>query len=1107
MRRGRIFALWLSLAICAQAAESSLSPPRLAILSDADSKDFAALVTTELSSNPSLALVERDDMAKIGDEAKVQQMAGSDATALGKLLNADGILFLEKRADGPHVRLTAVNLGYALFDNQVPDEITPQQEAKALAHLIENDAAKLKLTSTQAIPISVLNLRADFATTDALKSERDLTLLVESQLAAVPEYVVLERRHAWDVGFERSLDPKSSPLLEGAFVIDGTLSQPALGEMNVDLRLRPPHGQAVESTLQGSPQDLSGLAKKVVVEVQRATGSSSTAEWRPEDEAHEYLLEGIWGWQHKVNEAALEALDSAELLGDTTPQLFAVRSEVLSTMAEAELNIENERIVLPATPTAMAADQRAALIIRAIQDAVRFRDLKSASPTSPDADVLRATQWIDPHSIVIPLATNILVLLDRDASAQADAVRTALRELTGFNPEHGTLGPFHAMGHATQRDLCLEEWPTTLDEQLAAYRLACTNPNDWVPTVMLQDSAGFCARFLRTPDDQRKQFDALVQSLQSIPAAHMRCLLIRASSKDPAQADAAYQAYLTELWTQRDSFIQTRNIPPDWACGRELPDDVKIRNAKAALPLLHYVLANRERFDGNFDVPLSILWQPAGWSRDDAAAIWKEYLAYKARVQGNTPDAFFEQFEIRFNIRFPGLATAAPLPPTPSSGALVVTKFWYPWRYTSALAAYYYGGIVAGNGHYVWDNIQQGQKRTLVRIDLDDFSSTIFPDPAPSGSNPFSYCAMPDALYGVGETNGHNGSGQALAHEIARLDSVTGTWTAHAIPDCSDAKVYGAGTELYLFLNSRAAGNEDAIDRYNWDKDQATILASTRRRPAQNQLENRARLLYAQVYAGPGGKPCVTTMDGTFYIQDSAGPWPEAFDSAYDTYSTPTGSATLVVGGANEVVLLDPQVPAVTPLLTPVQPYFRKPPQPGAKPAKSLPSWAAQAPWDAPAGVRFYYTNVAYHNGSLYMLQEPKAKGGDYTVLCYQKGKGRNPLKISLRFQLDDRARADLAAKPDGAPALWLPTEIEHPDTIRYPGPGVHLFCTESGICLEPMDLGFWYLPYSDLEAYLQAQPSPLPASVEVQTATQAKASPSPSGEDKVDPGNPTSFP
>jgi len=73
-----------------------------------------------LSSNAAVALVERDDLAKIGDEAKVQQLAGNDATALGKLANADGLLFLDQRADGAHVRFTTVNLGYALFDDPVP---------------------------------------------------------------------------------------------------------------------------------------------------------------------------------------------------------------------------------------------------------------------------------------------------------------------------------------------------------------------------------------------------------------------------------------------------------------------------------------------------------------------------------------------------------------------------------------------------------------------------------------------------------------------------------------------------------------------------------------------------------------------------------------------------------------------------------------------------------------------------------------------------------------------------------------------------------------------------------------------------------------------------
>jgi hypothetical protein len=1068
MQRLVLFAVCWSVWFHAIADGNTPAPPRLAVISDAGTKDLASLLTAEVSSSEALTLIDRDSIAKIGDEAKVQQMAGADATALGKLLAADGLLFLEQRPDGMHVRLTAVNIGYALFDEPVPAGPDSRQEAKALAHLLEIDAPKLKLDATHGVPISVLNLRADFATAESLKLERDLTLLVEGQLAAVPEYVVLERRHAWDLGFERSLESKQAPLLEGAFVVDGTLSQSAPGEITVHLRIRPPHSEPLESVLKGTTTDQTGLAQNVVTAIKKATGSSSTAEWRPETEAHEYLLEGIWGWQHKVTNPALEALDAAELLGEKAPQLFAVRSEVLGAIASADLKIQNGRIILPDGPPALPSDQRTATIIRAIQDAARFTEIKNAPQPSPDPAVLAATQWIDPASTIIPLTSNILVLLDRDDPTQSSTVRTGLRDLTKFDPGHGTLGPFHANGYAGTRDLYLEEWPATLEEQLAAYRIVCANPNDWVPTVMMQDSAGFCSRFLKTADDQRKQFDAVVQSLQDLPSAQTRYLLIMSCSRDPAVADKAYQAYLGVLWTQRDAFVKTRSYVPDWACSRELPDQVKRRNAKAALPLLHYVLANRDRLDG-YDIPLTLLWQPAGWSREDAASLWKEYQAYKARVAVDTLDAYFQIFERPFVQQFPDLAVAAPPPSPGSSTALVVTKFWYPWRYTSAPAGYYYGGIVAANGHYVWDNFQKQATKMLVRINLDDFSCSSFPDPTPEGSNAFSFCATPDALYAVGETKGHDGSGGPLAFEIARLDPTAGSWATQQLPDCSSAKVYGAGTSLYLFLTSRAAGNEDVIDRYDWDKNQVTLLASTRRQPAQNQFDNRTQLVYAQIYAGPEGKPCLTTMDGTYFVQETPGPWPEVFDSVRAAYSTPVDNATLVVGGAGEVVLLDPDAQAAVPLMAPAQPTFRKPPTPGNKPAKELPSWAAHAPWDAPTGVRFYYTNVAYHNDTLYIVQEPTVKGGDYTLFCFQKGKGRDARKISLRFQLDDKARADLAAKPDGAPALWAPSQIEHPDTNKYPGPGVHLFCTETGICLEPMDLGFWYLPYADIEAYLNS--------------------------------------
>jgi hypothetical protein len=150
--------LWC-LSISFALADGSAAP-RVAVVSDPNSKDLAALIVTELSSSTAVSLVERDDLAKIGDEAKVQQLAGSDAVSLGKLAGANGLLFLDQRADGGHVRFTAVNLGYALFDDPLPAGTDPAQEAKAIAHLVVTDAAKLTLDPAKAIPISVLNLRS-----------------------------------------------------------------------------------------------------------------------------------------------------------------------------------------------------------------------------------------------------------------------------------------------------------------------------------------------------------------------------------------------------------------------------------------------------------------------------------------------------------------------------------------------------------------------------------------------------------------------------------------------------------------------------------------------------------------------------------------------------------------------------------------------------------------------------------------------------------------------------------------------------------------------------------------------------------------------------------
>jgi len=116
MRRIGIIALVMLLGAVAF-AQDSVPAPRIAVITDANSGDLASIIVADLSSNPAVALVERDDMAKIGDELKLQQLAGDNAVSLGRMLGADGLLFVKKQPAGFQVRLTAVGLGYAVFDD------------------------------------------------------------------------------------------------------------------------------------------------------------------------------------------------------------------------------------------------------------------------------------------------------------------------------------------------------------------------------------------------------------------------------------------------------------------------------------------------------------------------------------------------------------------------------------------------------------------------------------------------------------------------------------------------------------------------------------------------------------------------------------------------------------------------------------------------------------------------------------------------------------------------------------------------------------------------------------------------------------------------------
>ena len=392
---------------------------------------------------------------------------------------------------------------------------------------------------------------------------------------------------------------------------------------------------------------------------------------------------------------------------------------------------------------------------------------------------------------------------------------------------------------------------------------------------------------------------------------------------------------------------------------------------------------------------------------------------------------------------------------------LVVSKFWHPWladdnpKCNFIIPTY----AVADDGLWIGGYFNQAEKGRIFKISLPDFTTTGM-DTA-NGKEVTSMACFSDALYASCDRFVNH---FMVKDGMARYDLASHTWTTRQLGTRFKQNFYLLNGSLYLDANGSADGppvRESAIVKYDWNADKTTILASSRRKPGQNQFDDVPAYEIAGIFLGPGNKPCVTTRSGTFYIQETPGPWPRVFDGTFgDDVLTGTSNA-LVLNQYGEITLMDPSSPAPIPLMAPLEPIHRK----GA--ALERAPWAGQALWDSPGkDTPIWSSIVGYHDGNLYVLAKPKVKGGTFELLCYQKGAERTPRRIPLKFQLDASVVASIPPGGDRMPNGWSQNEIEHPDTSLIP---LTLITTNQGLCVKLFCVGFWFLPYGDIETYLKS--------------------------------------
>ncbi len=315
---------------------------RLALVSETSEAMTAAdVLTAQLSRNDQIQLLERDQIEKVYREQGMSE-ANRDDLKVGRILGADGLLLLNvvrtPQTTNLTARLVAVKPGVVLTDGSFPWPLKDTaQWADSAATYLNSFLPKLTVLAKDAIPISIVNLRAAISATDEQETERDLKSLTIQRFSQERQLFVLERQKMQLLSAEKELKSDESAFWDGSYLLDGIVDQNGYSKntLTINARLTPPKGAAPLSfEVSGSRTNLSEVVKRLAVKVTELLNVSSTVpEWSAANEAAQYFDEAKWALRWGLNSEAEMAADSAWALGKHDMDCAIVRVKAYDEVA------------------------------------------------------------------------------------------------------------------------------------------------------------------------------------------------------------------------------------------------------------------------------------------------------------------------------------------------------------------------------------------------------------------------------------------------------------------------------------------------------------------------------------------------------------------------------------------------------------------------------------------------------------------------------------------------------------------------------------------------------------------------------------------------------
>jgi len=299
-------------------------PVKLALIAGSDEARLAVdLMTTKLSGNDHLSLLERDEIEKAWHE-QGQSAGNRNDLKLGQILGADGLLTFELVGTGQvtnlMVQLIAVKPGVILTEGSFSWPLAEAGPwADSISDYLNAFLPKLSLSMPDAVRLSVVNVRSAVASPEGQEMERQLKLLTIQRLSQERRFFVLERQKMQRLAEEKTLNADESAFWNGSYLLEGVADQNGYSAevITIDARLTPPKGGApMVFEVSGSRTNLAEVVNQLAL---RVTGllkvNSTVKEWNSAGEAAQFYQEAAWALRWRIFAEAQAAADSAWALG------------------------------------------------------------------------------------------------------------------------------------------------------------------------------------------------------------------------------------------------------------------------------------------------------------------------------------------------------------------------------------------------------------------------------------------------------------------------------------------------------------------------------------------------------------------------------------------------------------------------------------------------------------------------------------------------------------------------------------------------------------------------------------------------------------------------